>query len=50
MLCTSCQTCSNKPNEDMFYTGHVITYGMSKYEKENLEEGSILMGNLDKVG
>ena len=50
MLCTSCQTWSNMPKEDMLYTGHVIKYGMSKYWIENLEEGSILMGNLEKVG
>ena len=52
MLCTStsCQTCINMPKEDMFYTGHVIKYGMSKYGIENLEKGSILMGNLEKVG
>ena len=27
------------PKENMFYTGHVIKYGMSKYGIENLEEG-----------
>ena len=47
---TSCQTCTNMPKEDMFYTCHVIKYGMSKYGIENLEKGSILMGNLEKVG
>ena len=50
MLCNSCQTCSNMPKGNMFYSGHVIKYGMSKYGIENLEEGSILMGNLGKVG
>ena len=34
----------------MFYTSHVIKYGMSKYGIENLEKGSVLMGNLEKVG
>ena len=40
MLCTPtyCQTCINMPKEDMFYTGHVIKYGMSKYGIENLEK------------
>ena len=46
MLCNSCQTCSNMPNENMCYTGHVIKYRMSKYGLENLEKNSILMGNL----
>ena len=34
----------------MFYIGHVIKDGMSKYGIENLEKGSVLMGNLEKVG
>ena len=50
MLCSCCQTCLNMPKENMFYSGHVIKYGMSKYGIENSEEGSILMGNLEKVG
>ena len=50
MICNYCQTCLNMPKENMFYSGHVIKYGMSKYGIENLEEGSILMGNLEKVG
>ena len=50
MICNYCQTCLNMPKENMFYSGHVIKYGMNKYGIKNLEEGSILMGNLEKVG
>ena len=48
MLCTNCQTCLNMPNENVYHPGHVIKFGMSPSVIENLGEGSILMGNLEK--
>ena len=50
MLCTNCQTCLDMPKENMYYIGHIIKYGMNPSEIENLGEGTILMGNLEKVG
>ena len=38
------------PKENMYYIGHIIKYEMSPYGIENLGEGTILMGNLEKVG
>ena len=49
MLCTNYQTCLNMPKQNINYTGHIIKFGMSPYVSETLGEGSILMGNLEKV-
>ena len=49
ILCTNCQTCLNMPKENMYYSGHVIKFGMSPSVIENLGEGSILMVNLEKA-
>ena len=38
----------NIPKDNMYYSGRVIKYEMSKYGIENLEEGSILMGTFGK--
>ena len=35
--------------EKLHYTNQVIKYDMSKYEIESLKEGTILMGDLQKV-
>ena len=40
----------NISKESMHYPGHIIKYGMSPSRIETLEEGTILMGNLEKVG
>ena len=50
MLCTNCQTCLNMPKENMYYPRYIIKFGMSPSVIETLGEGSILMGNLEKVG
>ena len=34
----------------MYYPGHIIMYAMSPSRIETLEEGNVLMGNLEKVG
>ena len=36
--------------DNMYYPGHFIKFGMSPSVIETLGEGSILMGNLEKVG
>ena len=50
MLCTNCQIYLNIPKENMQYSGNIIKFGMSPSIIETLGEGSILMGNLEKVG
>ena len=50
MLCTNRQTCLNMSKENMYYPDHIIKFGMSQSGIETLGEGSILMGNLEKVG
>ena len=50
MLCINCQTCLNIAKENMHYPGHIIKYGMSPSRIETLGEGTISMGNLEKVG
>ena len=49
MLCTNCQTCLNMPKENVYYPSHLINFGMSLSGMETLGEGTILMGNLEKV-
>ena len=46
----NCQICTNINMEKLHYTNQVIKYEMSKYEIESLKEGSILMGDFQKVG
>ena len=36
--------------EELHYTNQVVKYDISKYEIESLKEGTILMGDLQKVG
>ena len=43
ILCTNCQTCLNMPKENMYYSGHVIKFGISPSVIENLGEGSIVL-------
>ena len=50
MLCTNYQACLNMTKENMHYPGHIIKFGMSLSGIETLGEGTILMGNLEKVG
>ena len=38
MLCTNCQTCLNMPNENMYYPGHIIKFGMSPSKIKTLGE------------
>ena len=50
MLRTNCyQTCVYMPKEIMYYPGHLIKYAMSPSRRETLEEGTVLMGNLEKI-
>ena len=48
--CQNCQICTNMNMEELHYTNQVIKYDMSKHEIESLKEGTILMGDLQKVG
>ena len=51
MLCSnSCPTCYNIPKEIMYYPGKVIKYALSSSKIETLDEGTVLMGNLEKIG
>ena len=36
--------------EEIHYTNQVVKYDMSKFEIESLKEGTVLMGDLQKVG
>ena len=40
----------NISKESMHYPGHIIKYAMSPSRMETLEECTVLMGNLEKVG
>ena len=50
MLCFNCHTCLNMSKEKMNYLGHIIKYVMSPSRTETLEEGTVLMVNLEKIG
>ena len=50
MLYSDCRTCLNMSKENMRYPGHIIKYAMSPSKIETLKEGTVLMGNLEKVG
>ena len=50
LVCTNCQTCFHIAKENMHYPGHIVKHGMSPSRIETLEEGTVLMGNLEKVG
>ena len=50
MLCSNCQICLNMSKENMHYPGHIIKYAMSTSRIKTLEEGTVLMGNLEKIG
>ena len=44
-----CETCESLVYETTHYEGHVIRYLKSKYDKDNLPMGEVLLGNLEKV-
>ena len=46
----SCETCESLVNENIHYEGHVIRYLKSQYDIDNLPMGTILLGNMEKVG
>ena len=46
----NCTICMNMNMEDIHYTNQVVKYNMSKFEIESLKEGTIMMGDLQKVG
>ena len=50
MLYSNCQTCLNMSKENMHYPGRIIKYTMSPSRIKTLEEGAVLMCNLEKVG
>ena len=50
MLCTNYQACLKMTKENMHCPGHIIKFGISLSGIETLGEGTILMGNLEKVG
>ena len=50
MLCSNCQICLNMSKENIHYPGHIIKYAMSPSRIETLGEGTVLMGNLKKIG
>ena len=43
-------TCESLINENIHYEDHVIRYLKSQCEIDNLFMGSVLLGNLEKVG
>ena len=46
----SCKICSNMNIDELHYTNQVIKYDMRKHDIESLKEGTVLMGDLQKVG
>ena len=51
MLCSNCcQICLYMWKEIIFYPDHVIKYAMSPSRIGTLEEGTVLMRNLEKIG
>ena len=51
MLCpTSCSICFNMPKETMYYPSKVIKYALSPSKIEALNDGTVLMGNLEEIG
>ena len=46
----SCATCKSLVNENIHYEGNVIRYLKSQCDIENLPMGTVLLGNLEKVG
>ena len=46
----NCKICTNMNMDELHYTNQVIKYDMRKYDIESLKEGTILMGDLQKVG
>ena len=37
-------------NDNLHYEGHIIRYLKHQYDIDNLEMGSVLLGDLEKVG
>ena len=46
----NCKICSNMNMDELHYTNQVIKYDMRKHDIESLKEGTVLMGDLQKVG
>ena len=46
----SCATCESLVNENIHYEGHIIRYLKSQCDIDNLPMGTVLLGNLEKVG
>ena len=46
----SCKICSTINIDELHYTNQVIKYDKSKHVIESLKEGTVLMGDLQKVG
>ena len=46
----SCATCESLVNENIHYEDHVIRYLKSQCDINNLPMGTVLLGNLEKVG
>ena len=47
---SSCAPYESLVNENVYYEGHVIRYLKSQCDIDNLPMGTVLLGNLEKVG
>ena len=45
-----CEKCESLVNENIHYEGHAIIYLKSQCDIDNLPMGTVLLGNLEKVG
>ena len=45
-----CETCESLVNKNIHYEGYVIRYLKSQCDIDNLPMGTVLLGNLEKVG
>ena len=46
----NCTSCDSLRNDNIHYESHVIRYLKSQYDIDNLNMGSVLLGDLEKVG
>ena len=46
----NCETCESLVNKNIHYERHVIRYLKSQCDIDNLPIGTVLLGNLEKVG
>ena len=46
----NCTICDSLRNNNINYEGHVISYLKSQCDIDNLDMGSVLLGDLEKVG